>query len=255
MKLWGRLRLSWKLARVRPVEGLVLVSASDSSHAKSLGNWLESAALHEPGTPVVVYDLGMTCEERVALARRHPGVQIRRFAYERHPDYFDIRVAAGQYAWKPVIIHEVARDFARPVCWMDGGNIIDRPLSLVRKILGAYGFYSPASKGRVIDWTHPATLSALDFPADRLRRRNLNGACVAFDPANAAARELLEAWHAGALQKAVIAPPGSDRTNHRQDQAVLSALLHRSDLGLRWPYRAAGFPYFGFRTHQDADQP
>jgi hypothetical protein len=237
-----------------PVKDLILVSGSDASHARSLGNWLASVATHEPDTAVIVYDLGMDPASIESLHAIHPKAILRRFPYERYPDYFDIRIHAGQYAWKPAIVHEVSREFGRPVCWMDAGNRVRKPLTRLRRVLGKYGFYSPLSKGVVRDWTHPSTLKALEFPERMWTRRNLNGACVAFDPSREAAGKLLEDWYQAALRKEVIAPPGSDRSNHRQDQAVLTVLFYKSPLSDRFLFRyLEGFKYYDFRTHQDAD--
>jgi hypothetical protein len=69
-------------------------------------------------------------------------------------------------------------------------------------------------------------------------------------------REIVLPWRACAMNKNCIAPPGSSRRNHRQDQAVLSFLVHRtgfafaaaapSELGVRckcdrWFYNRFGY--------------
>jgi hypothetical protein len=254
MKILESIGLSLRLLTVRPVPGMVLVSASDSSHVRSLCNWLRSAARHEPDTETLVYDLGLAPAERDALRACHPRVTLRKFEYQNYPAFFDVKTNAGEYAWKPAIIHEVMVSSQAPVCWMDAGNLITAPLARLRRILAKYGFYSPRSSGRIRDWTHPATLRALGYPPSRLGRRNLNGACIAFDCAHAGAQALLEAWYRAALEREIIAPAGSDRTNHRQDQAVLSALFHNSSLSDAWPAKSCGFLYQGFLTHQDVEE-
>lgn len=81
------------------------------------------------------------------------------------------------------------------------------------------------------------------FCADK---QNLNGACVAFDPMNAKARGLAEEWALLAREQNIIAPPGSSRENHRQDQALLSVLAYRSGIvGDRLPHTR------GFSIHWD----
>jgi hypothetical protein len=253
MKIMESIGLSLRLLTARPVKSMILVSASDSSHVRSLCNWLLSAARHEPDTETIVYDLGLAPGERDQIRACHPRVAVRTFEYQNYPAYFDVKKNAGEYAWKPAIIHEVMESRRTPVCWMDAGNLITVPLIRIRRILGRYGFYSPRSKGRIRDWTHPATLRALSYPQSRLGRHNLNGACIAFDSANAGAMSLLDAWYQAAWDREIIAPDGSDRTNHRQDHAVLSALYHNSPMGDVWPAKSRGFSYQGFLTHQDAD--
>jgi hypothetical protein len=55
-------------------------------------------------------------------------------------------------------------------------------------------------------------------------------------------------WKECAVTKECIAPEGSNRKNHRQDQAVLSVLAHQSGIAKGMPTR----PY-GFKSHQDID--
>jgi hypothetical protein len=69
-------------------------------------------------------------------------------------------------------------------------------------------------------------------------------------------RDIVVPWKRCALVKDCIAPPGSSRANHRQDQAVLSYLVHRggyrfatdepADIAVqtkcdRWFYHYIGF--------------
>jgi len=46
-----------------------------------------------------------------------------------------------------------------------------------------------------------------------------------FDGRNPVVHRLVRRWKDLALQEDVIAPPGSNRSNHRQDQALLTLLL------------------------------
>jgi hypothetical protein len=59
-KVWSQL----KTRRSAPVSDLILVSGSDSSHAKSLLQWFKSAIEHEPDSDIVIYDLGLTPEQK-----------------------------------------------------------------------------------------------------------------------------------------------------------------------------------------------
>jgi len=58
-----------------------------------------------------------------------------------------------------------------------------------------------------------------------------NGAFIGFNTLNPGAKQLLNDWAKCAKNKSCIAPTGSSRENHRQDQAVLTILLWERGFG------------------------
>lgn len=255
MKLLTEFRtvlLELRLLFFKSKQELVIVTGSDSSHFKSLYQLLKSLTLHEKNTKVLVFDLGITNKEREIIKDDFPNYELRKFDYSKHPSYFNIKENAGEYAWKPVIINSVLNEFKTSVCWLDGGNKVMKPLISIRKIIELYGFYSPFSKGIISDWTHPKSLECLGVLKEKkiLKQRNLNGACVCANYNNLEVRKLIKNWSDCAKSKNCIAPEGSSRENHRQDQAILSTLIYRDlfNIGKKMTYRK-----FGFKTHQDID--
>jgi len=227
---------------------MLLVTGADFSHGASLRQLLASVRRHEPDTSVVVYDLGLTARQRQRIGNRRQ-LEWRRFEFEKYPAYFYMRVKAGEFAWKPVIVWEILKDASQPVCWMDAGNVLTGPLTALRAAIRDSGFYSPRSPGTIPDWTHPKMLAYFGVDADWARDKpNLNGACVVFDPSIAPARELARRWREGAMIKECIAPEGSDRKNHRQDQALLTVLAHL--MGLAPPSEQGRL---GFLVQQDVE--
>lgn len=229
-------------------DNLAIVTGADSSHYKSLCQFLLSLFMHEPNIKAIVFDLGLIESERQYLKDAFPTAELRLFDYTRYPDYFNIKVNAGEYAWKPVILCNVLNEFKRCVCWMDAGNVVTNPLSWLRRITETAGMYSPRSSGLVSDWTHPKTLKFLNASNNLLHKYNLNGACIAVCYQNHKARDLVNQWKQCALIRECIAPSGSSRKNHRQDQAVLSVIAHQSGIAKNMPTRL-----YGFKIHQDID--
>lgn len=210
---------------------LYLITGADSTHAKSLLQFLASARKHERRTRIVVYDLGLTKAQRKDVLNECHNGSVERFPYEHFPAFFDIKVKAGEYAWKPVIIAMEMAKSLDPVCWMDAGNVIHSPLRRLRDEIASRGFYSGPSLGTVRDWIHPGMLSMLAIPNGLYSDRPiLNAACVGFDPLVPQAAALAAEWAHCALKREIIAPPGSDRSNHRQDQALLTILAYRSKI-------------------------
>jgi len=226
----------------------VVVTGADSTHYKSLCQLLSSLCIHEPKIKMIVFDLGLVEAERQHIKNNFPATEMRVFNYAQYPDYFNIKVNAGEYAWKPVIICDILNELQCCICWMDAGNIVTEPLVWIRNITRKIGMYSPLSSGVISDWTHPSTLKYLDAPKDLLNRYNLNAACISVCYKKNKVRELINRWKQCALIRDCIAPKGSSRTNHRQDQAVLSVIAHQSGITKKMPTKL-----FGFKTHQDID--
>lgn len=213
--------------RIRERE-ISIVTGADTTHFKPLLRLLYSVEINEPNAALFVYDLGLEQEELASLKKLFPFANIRYFDYGLFPEYFDIRVRSGEYAWKPVILHEVAQHADKYVIWMDAGNLVVKPLDDIRRILQEHGFYSPRSAGTVRDWTHPEMLRKLNLAKTFYDKPNRTGGVVSLDTRNASAMELLDRWRECALDRSCIAPCGSSRRNHRQDQAALTVLMYQS---------------------------
>jgi len=215
----------------------VIATGASSDHSCWLVNMLASLHKRRPEWQVVVYDLGLEGDLNYTyLNMVHPkGIQLRRFQYANYPDYFRIDQNAGEYAWKPIIIKEMVDEFGS-VLWLDSGNNLGKRdnLTFVKDQLDSVGFYSPHSVGSLAKWTHPKTLKHFGIHPDEVGlapyndKSNCNGAFVGFSKDSAAYQKLLVPWVNCAYNRNCIAPPGSNRGNHRQDQAALTVLVHQN---------------------------
>ena len=184
--------------------------------------------------------------------------------------HLNVAVNAGEYAWKPVIVADVI-DRARAagdtsdVLWADAGcffhalqPIADR-IRETRRTVGADVGGRHAGVDAPADVRVPRCGSRASTASGATRtRRSWASPSAARPPSarEAVYREIVLPWKTCALAKDCIAPAGSSRKNHRQDQAVLSYLVHRAgyafaedtwrDLGVRtkcdrWFYHYIGF--------------
>ncbi|TPW30991.1 DUF1647 domain-containing protein [Martelella alba] len=232
---------------------LTIVTGADTSHAKSLCQFVESVGRYEAQSELVIYDLGLTREARSGVQAAAPQARIERFDYENYPDWFDIRKQAGQYAWKPVILSSFIGRADGPVVWMDAGNLLNKPLNRLYRAILHDGFFTTRTAHDLARWTDAATLRY--FSKDKVwakGRANVNGACVGFDAWDPEASALIRRWAVLAQNGDVIAPEGSDRSNHRQDQAVLGVLVHLSE-GRFCKFASRKNRQFGFEIHRDID--
>jgi hypothetical protein len=218
--------------------GLIVVTAASSNHAGALCQMLES--LRRLDARVECYDIGLTADEARALPR-WDGMVYHRFDYGAYPAFMNAAVHAGEYAWKPVIVAEVvewARAGERPrdVLWADAGCYFHALQPIADKVAQSGGLWVRASAGTMREWTHPGMFAHLGAdPAAFGDRPNADATLVGFATGSAppSAREALYRdvvlpWKVCAMARDCIAPAGSSRSNHRQDQAVLSYLVHRA---------------------------
>ena len=228
---------------------LTIVSGADATHGVSLLQFARSVVAHEPFARLVLYDLGLTSRQRSRIRQAAPRAKWRRFDFAKYPPYFDITVSAGEYAWKPAIVGGELAKCRGLLCWMDAGNVVLARLLALRFETWRKGFYSPSSGGSVGKWTHPGMYDYFGLPHDwNTDQKPLNGACVAFNPRNKTALELGSEWARLAAIRECIAPAGSNRSNHRQDQALLTILALQRGLSASLSGRV------GFQTHQDVEK-
>ncbi len=214
---------------------LVVATAASSNHFGALCQMLQS--LKPLPVRVECYDIGLTEQERRRLPR-WDGVVHRTFDYASYPAFLDVNVNAGEYAWKPVIVADVAERaeaIGADLLWADAGCFFLEADTITRRIAESRGLWVRQSAGVMREWTHPGMFAYLDAdPATFAERHNADATLVGFAISSggraqrdAVFRDIVAPWKTYALVKDCIAPEGSSRRNHRQDQALLSYLVHR----------------------------
>jgi hypothetical protein len=234
------------------VNTLTIITGASSNHSSSLLQLLSTVLRFEPDVNVFVYDLGLTKEETDKVHRLSSKFEVRKFDFSKYPTYFDIKFNAGEYAWKPVIIADVMNELdSGYLIWLDAGNKIVEPLIQVRKVLKEIGIYSPVSSGTIKEWTHSLTIQRMMVTNNTKQSPNRSGGLIGINLNRIVPRDIIQCWKAAALKKRFIAPRGSNRNNHRQDQSILSILISQATKeGL---IRTVPHQYMGISVHNDID--
>ncbi|KAL1925834.1 uncharacterized protein VTP21DRAFT_717 [Calcarisporiella thermophila] len=203
---------------------------------------------------VIIYDLGLHPRQVEVLKNLQQHGRIQEyvlFDFSRYPAFWNpVVTPRGEYAWKSGIIFEMTQRFGGRVVWMDAGDRAQ--LSFFKWIPGylqKYGFWSARSSGTMKQWVHPGMFAYYhENPGKYAKNPNCNGAALAFDASNTTIMDqLLRPWVACSHEHACIAPEGSSRENHRQDQAALTLLATKMG------YLCEDTPqHHGIMTHQDA---
>jgi uncharacterized protein DUF1647 len=245
---------------------VIVVTAASSNHFGALRYMLESLRAVE--ARVECYDLGLTAREVRALPR-WAGLFYHKFDFHAYPPHMNVEVNAGEYAWKPVIVAEVVDRVRRSetpddVLWTDAGSYFHALEPIATRVRSGDGLWVRRSSGTMGQWTHPRMFDSLGAdPSAYADLPNADATLVGFATGHASPavrdrvyREVIVPWKAGAMAKDCIAPPGSSRRNHRQDQALLSYLVHtacfsfsreeRQEIGVRCKCDRWFYEYIGF---------
>ena len=206
---------------------MLILTGANAKFYRCLCQLLLSVRRHHDPAQCRVYDLGLDPRQAVDLRMRFRNVALRKLEFDRYPPH--VRIDAETYAWKPLIIARELAACGGPVLWLDAATIVKSPLEAIEAEILEKGQYVPISgnmQATVERWTHPATLERLGTPSGPVRsmHQRAGGVC-GFDGRNSVVRRLVRRWKDLALMEEVIAPPGSNRSNHRFDQALLTLLL------------------------------
>lgn len=224
---------------------MIIVSGASDNHSKSLIQFIQSVINHnDTNIILVIYDLGLNKENKnkINLLHKKENIKIiiKTFDYSKYPDYFNIKVNAGEYAWKPVIIKECFDTICNLynnniILWMDAGNMITGSIKKIEILIKNNNIYSPITSGGILKnrhtdldkgWVHQKTY---DLIGNNIRK-NYNmraGGTIGFNCNNNWVVELLSQFSEYACNKDIIAPEGSNRLNHRQDLSILTILFYQ----------------------------
>lgn len=209
-----------------------IITGASSNHFKSLCQFLNTVVQYASDCHLIVYDLDLTkneCDFIQEILKKIPSYSFEKFNYSKYPEYFNIHVEAGQYAWKPAILNEVLQNYPHSLMlWCDAGNKLTSSLQPVWDTIEKNYIYSTKTTGNVPFLMHSKTLEyfkLLDEP--RITSwENQNGAIIGLNATQEIVRDFIKDLYDGACTLECIAPPGSNRENHRQDQSVLTLLFH-----------------------------
>ncbi len=92
----------------------------------------------------------------------------------------------------------------------------------------------------------------MECPSASLKSNNLASGIVSVLLSNEDALSVIQKWKELSYDQNCIAPVGSDRSNHRQDQAILTVLCELAGFNKKGWYRILN-PRYNILIHQDVD--
>jgi len=212
----------------------VLVTGASSNHHVSMMNMIASARETYSG-PIVAWDLGLSADEVDDLLMHElSNFELRTFNYSAFPEHVKppsaTLPALHTYAWKPLVIFDTLQD-AETVLWIDAGSLVTLGLTYIRSHIERDGFFATEATSTIGEFTYPSVL-------DRYNAHHLEhlwqaaSGLIGIDRRTRSYADILMPWHACAFDRECIAPAGSTRGNHRQDQSYLSILVHKASFSI-----------------------
>lgn len=228
-----------------------IITISDSYFFDALTNLLTSIHKYEPKIEVVIIDIGLN-EKQTVFLKNNFNYKIKKFNFDKFPLFFkdyDLDGKLGSYAWKAPALFDEFYESEKNIIYLDAGCELRKNLNFLKFIILKNGFYSPESSNNIEYWTHPHTLKIMKAEKSLLRKRNFSSGIVGMviDKKN---QKIIDEWAKFSRNKDVIAPKGSSRKNHRQDQSILNILVHQNLKSYMIPRT---HKIFGILKHQNKD--
>lgn len=188
---------------------------------------------------ILIWDLGFS-KNFLNILRRiskiKNNIEILYFNFSLYPSYININRNKGEYAWKPLIISQSYYRMRRSILWLDAGCIVLHSLKNVFYDIEKYHSWSIYSCCNISTWTHIGMIKYFNVSTNITKRKNCAGGLVGFKWNSYLSINILKEWVSCAMHKECIAPYGSNRKNHRQDQSALSILLYKYNVFDICPY-------------------
>ena len=233
---------------------ITIVTGASQNHIRSLYQFISSIQLFaDLDHTVIIYDLGCSPVSIQALKEKFPLYIFRTFDYSKYPEFYNIEVNCGQYAWKSACIKECLLDAKDVLFWGDAGTKITHPLSTLYNVIKHYTIYSLLSSNHISDKTHSDTFKYFGNKQEHKDTIMLSGGVQGYDLYSEDIIDFIYNLASLCSQENIIAPPGSNRDNHRQDQSIFSILYyeyaktHKLDQKFNFRFFA------GYSIHNDVE--
>jgi hypothetical protein len=182
-----------------------------------------------PSDKVYCIDLGLSNKQYEFLKSRKYEtkynfelVQIPREVIKTYPDH--VRNLES-YAFKAMIFDYLIlkKNIQDRVLWLDSANLVYSSTLEIEILIHGCKIYSPYSAEDIKTYCHPLTIERMKYEGS-LKNDMLSGGCIGIDTNTHIGLCFLKDFVSMCLNKDIITPEGSNKSNHRQDQSVLTIL-------------------------------
>jgi len=186
---------------------------------------------------LIIYDYGLNENNlnKIIKYKTLYGFEIVKFDYCNYPEHVDLDKYTGvhcNYAFKPISIYNTCLENPnKKIIWMDcANNFNSTAINDILNILQNQSIYSPicCKIGSIesIELHHIDVIRHFELENDIHLIPQRSGCLFGVDYSSICGKNIVNDWYNCSLNKNIIAPEGSSRNNHRQDQSVLTMLMY-----------------------------
>lgn len=204
---------------------MVIVTAADQTYFGGLINLIGSIHFWNPEVQVMVYDLGLEsrlCEE---IGKWRNVTFVPGFLLRDLPSHCR---KLNVYAWKAFVIQDALAQH-ETILWLDAGTDLRSSILPIQLCIQQQGYFFV--QGQDVDMTlrsHDACYDSLGLIKHEFSGKpHYAGAVQGYVRNSEIHVNVLNKLVEFSAREECIAPPGSNLSNHRYDQTLLSIILYR----------------------------
>lgn len=210
------------------------ITAADEQYSEPCIRLINNLINLDDTNEIVVIDLGLN-ENTLEKFKNIQRVNIEKFRFNNYPKFVSLKKLPdnklGNYSWKAIAIEQIMQSRKTNIIWIDSACIFNKKLNKIKKFIHLNGVFFVKATGKIKDWTHSDTIKITSG------QKFLNNNCVmsgivGIKYENSFARNLILEWSRLSQNEDCIAPKGSSRLNHRQDQSILQILVYKYNFGM-----------------------
>lgn len=230
----------------------LLASGSSDNHFHLLLLFIYRIFISENNFCIIIWDLGISTNNlllleaaKIFIERKNFYLKVMKFNYSNFPKHFNININAGCYSWKPFVIWDTYTIYKKNLLWLDCGCYILGRLDYEYNVIKNKEIYTINATHSIKKFTHNSLLALLDVKEKYYNKTMCSAGILGISYYSSKVEYIFNLWKACALIKNCIAPKGSYKGNHLQDQSVLSILLYQNNVSFSNNKR------LGFSLHFD----
>lgn len=215
-----------------------VLTCADSNYFNGLKSFINNFKKENLNiSDLIVYDIGLTSSqlEELSKLQKHFNFIVYTLDYSKYPEHINLNLDKWKglyntYAFKAVIIYNTLQKINCNLIYTDVGiQFKQNTFSVINNYVKENNFWTfrGSNKGSIesLELNHRDTLKYFNIELQDMT--NCRACVFGINYSDSYVKELIDEWYKYSLIQEVANPMGANRNNHRQDQTLISCLLHK----------------------------